>query len=131
MCKFEGLLCGAKDAIIYKVLLDTAADKCFHPRRHTPLQLRRLEFAVRAGQRQTIPLPVVATCNSPDTVSERGAEFHHATAGKCFYIKGSKTEVTRAFSLLLCTVGFREVRLFLRKSRVESGCLYTPEVKML
>jgi hypothetical protein len=29
----------------------------------------------------------------------------------------------RAFSLLLCTVGFREVRLFLRKSRVESGCL--------
>jgi hypothetical protein len=29
----------------------------------------------------------------------------------------------RAFSLLHCTVGFREVRLFLRKSRVESGCL--------
>ena len=33
---------------------------------------------------------------------------------------------SRAFSLLLCTVGFGEVRLFLRKSRVGSGCfVYT------
>ena len=34
--------------------------------------------------------------------------------------------VTRAFSLLLCTVKRREVRLFLRKSHVGSGCsVYT------
>ena len=38
----------------------------------------------------------------------------------------------RAFSLLLCTVGLGAVRLFLRKSRVGSGCfVYYPEVKML
>jgi hypothetical protein len=36
----------------------------------------------------------------------------------------------KAFSLLLCTGKISEVRLFLRKSRAEIRCLYTPEVKM-
>jgi hypothetical protein len=37
-----------------------------------------------------------------------------------------KKPLTRAFSLLLCTVRFSEVRLFLKKSRVGSGCsVYT------